>query len=433
GSGSDGVGYGDIALDGSNVVHFSGQTASDDLPLVNAFDDSLTGARDAYVVKIDTTVAGAGGLLYGSYVGGTDGDGYDNNGGLAVDGSGNIYVTGSTCASDSPTTAGAFQTTWGGQSNRSDGFLVKLDPTVAGSGGLLYGTYLRGSTSSDWVGAMAVDASGVVFVTGYTASTDFPTTAGAYATSLSGTAWDAFFLKLDPAGGGASDLLYGTYVGGTGQESVNGLAVDSDGKAYVSGKTYSTTDFPLVEPTQASFGGGSCDVFIFTLNPAGAGSEDLEFSTYLGGDGVDIGFGIAVDTEGYVYATGYTLAADFPTTAGAYDESYNAGSDAFVVKYDVSSNTAPVIDARETVDSDANGQIDAIKVTTDQNLDDDFTGLTITVTGYTVTGYSSDIANDAIFYVNLTEGGSPDTEATPDVAVTANTTLSEDGGSNNIA
>ena len=93
----------------------------------------------------------------------------------------------------------------------------------------------------------------------------------------------------------------------------------------------------------------------------------------------------------------------------------------------------PDITARETVDSDGDGQIDQIKITTDAVLDDDFSGLTMTVAGYTVTGYSTDIANDNIFYVDLTESGSPDTDATPTVTVTANTTLSEDGGSNNIA
>jgi len=93
----------------------------------------------------------------------------------------------------------------------------------------------------------------------------------------------------------------------------------------------------------------------------------------------------------------------------------------------------PVITARETVDSDADGQIDQIKITTDQNLDDDFSGLTMTVDGYNVIDYSSDIDNDNIFYVNLTESGGADTDATPDVTVTANTTLSEDGGANNIA
>jgi hypothetical protein len=92
------------------------------------------------------------------------------------------------------------------------------------------------------------------------------------------------------------------------------------------------------------------------------------------------------------------------------------------------------ITARETVDSDANGQIDRIRITTDQNLNDNFTGLTMTVSGgYVVSGYSSDIANDTIFYVDLTESGSADTDATPTVAVTANTSLSEFGGSNNIA
>jgi len=95
--------------------------------------------------------------------------------------------------------------------------------------------------------------------------------------------------------------------------------------------------------------------------------------------------------------------------------------------------TPPSITARETVDSDGNGKIDQIKITADQNLDDDFSGLTMTVAGYTVTGYSSGTANDAVFYVDLTEGGSADTDATPTVTVTANTTLSENGTSYDIA
>jgi len=99
----------------------------------------------------------------------------------------------------------------------------------------------------------------------------------------------------------------------------------------------------------------------------------------------------------------------------------------------VSVTPVPAITARETVDSDGDGMIDQIKITTDENLDDDFSGLTMTVDGYDVIDYSSDIANDNIFYVNLTESGSADTDATPNVTVTANTTLSEDGGSNNIA
>jgi len=118
----------------------------------------------------------------------------------------------------------------------------------------------------------------------------------------------------------------------------------------------------------------------------------------------------------------------FLTTSGIWDYFYIDD-----VQIEYTTNAGPAITARETVDSDGNGQIDQIKITASEALDDDFSGLTITVDGYAVTGYSSDIANDNIFYVNLTESGSADTDATPTVTVTANTTLSEFGGSNNIA
>ena len=126
-----------IALDGAGAVYLTGTTTSNDLPTVNAYDENLTGTQDVFVAKFDPGIAGAGCLLYATYVGGTDGSGNDQAGGITVDGDGKIYVAGSTTASDSPTTLGAYQTARDGLVTTSDGFLVKLDPYVAGPDALL--------------------------------------------------------------------------------------------------------------------------------------------------------------------------------------------------------------------------------------------------------------------------------------------------------
>ena len=285
---------------------------------------------------------------------------------------------------------------------------------------MLYGTYLKGTDASDNARGLAVDASGVAFVTGLTHSSDFPTTAGAYDTSLNGVdTSDAFLVKLNPAGGGSSDLLYGTYLGGTESESGDDLALDSDGKAYVVGRTYSSADFPLVDPTQASFGGGSCDASIFTLNPAGAGSADLEFSTYAGGDGVDIGFGIALDTADNIHITGYTLAADFPATTGAYGESYNGSWEAFVAKYCASSNTAPVIDDQSLPNVDENASNGTV-VGTVSATEPDEDPLTYTITaGNTGNAFA---INGTTGQVTVNNVAALDFETNPTFALTVEVT-----------
>jgi Beta-propeller repeat len=183
--------------------------------------------------------------------------------------------------------------------------------------GLAYSTYLGGSSIDTGVG-IAVDSAAAAYVTGETASTDFPTTAGASDTSYNGGE-DAFVTKLNPAG---SSLAYSTYLGGSSDEFVRGIAVDSAGAAYVTGETAST-DFPTTAGAfDTSFNG--FDAFVTKLNPAGS---SLTYSTYLGGSSV----GIAVDSARAAYVTGFT-GPGFPTTAGAFDTTYNGSGDAFVTK-----------------------------------------------------------------------------------------------------
>jgi hypothetical protein len=255
-------------------------------------------------------------LSYSTFLGGSDVDGTTD---IAVDSAGAAYVSGLTGSTDFPTTAGAFDTTANGD---SDAFVTKLDPTGSG---LAYSTYL-GGTSAEAGQGIAVDATGAAYVAGATTSRDFPTTAGAFDTSYNGGGFDAFVAKLNPAG---TDLTYSTYLGGSSIEVGVGIAVDSAGGAYVTGSTTST-DFPTTEGAFDTSFSGREDAFVSKLNPAGS---DLAYSTFLGGSSFDGGVGIAVDSAGAAYVTGGSHSADFPTTAGAIDTSFNGvAQDVFVTK-----------------------------------------------------------------------------------------------------
>ena len=252
-------------------------------------------------------------LSYSTYLGGTS---LTACSGIAVDSAGDAYVTGTTYSTDFPTTAGAFQTSLGGGGN-GDAFVTKLNPTGTA---LVYSTYLSG-TNYDGCNGIAVDTAGNAYVTGDTTSTDFPTTTGAFQTTYRGGG-DAFVTKLNSTG---TALVYSTFLGGTNGDGGLGIAVDTAGNAYVTGDTTST-DFPTTTGAfQTTYRGGG-DAFVTKLNPTGTA---LVYSTYLGGTGDDVGFGIAVDTAGNAYVTGDTRSTDFPTTTGLSDD-LRAATDAFV-------------------------------------------------------------------------------------------------------
>jgi hypothetical protein len=186
---------------------------------------------------------------------------------------------------------------------------------------ITYSTYLGGS--GDETGyAIAIDASGSAYVTGYTGSTTFPTTAGAYDATLGGNS-DAFVTKLNSSG---SALSYSTYLGGSSDDKGYAIAVDGNGVAYITGVTYSSS-FPTTPSTYDAALGGATDAFVTKLS---RGGNALGYSTYLGGSGGDEGYGIALGDNGTAYVTGYTSSTAFPTTAGAYDGTLGGSSDAFV-------------------------------------------------------------------------------------------------------
>jgi uncharacterized repeat protein (TIGR03803 family) len=299
GSGDD-RGYG-IAVDGGGNVYVTGYAGGTNFPTLNQYQtDPGDGNYDAFVTKLDTTKIGPLSLVYSTYLGGS---GVDYGYGIAVDGSGNAYVTGGTGSTNFPT-LNQYQTDPGDA--KWDAFVTKIDTTQSGNNSLAYSTYL-GGISDDYGYGIAVDGSGNAYVTGETWSTDLPTL-NQYQTDQGSV--DVFVTKIDTTQSGNASLVYSTYLGGTSSDYGRGIAVDGSGNAYVTGETFST-NFPTLnqyQTDQADF-----DVFVTKLDTTKSGNNSLVYSTYLGGSGVDYGYGIAVDGSGNAYVTGPTGSTGFPT------------------------------------------------------------------------------------------------------------------------
>jgi beta-propeller repeat-containing protein len=300
-----------IDIDADGNAYVTGNTTSTNFPTTaGAFQPVFGGGgQDAFVTKLNSTGSA---LVYSTYLGGLDVDG---SLGIAVGRFGNAYVTGSTESTNFPTTAGAVQTTFGGI---QDAFVTKLNETGSA---LLYSTFLGGSGADSGLSIAA--RFGSAYVTGSTTSSNFPTTAGA-AQSTFGGLQDAFVTKLNETG---SAFVYSTYLGGTGGDAGQGIAVGRMGNAYLTGIT-SSSNFPTTAGAFQTTRGGLSDAFVTKLNETGSA---LLYSTFLGGSSADSGQGIAA-RFGQVYVTGSTLSSNFPVTAGAIQGTIGGGQDAFVTK-----------------------------------------------------------------------------------------------------
>jgi len=310
-----------IAVDASGNAYVSGTTASADFPLMNPIQGAIANFIDTFVTKINP--AGSA-LVYSTYLGGAENDW---SGVIAVDASGNAYVTGWTFSPDFPL-MNPIQGVKAGGAFTGDTFVTKINPFGTA---LVYSTYLGGALSDVGVD-IAVDSAGAAYVTGHTYSTDFPLInpiQGTYGGDGGGFfGGDAFVTKINSAG---TAFVYSTYLGGSGGDQGNGIAVDATGNAYVIGQTEST-NFPLFNPMQGTFGGGAFggDAFVSKIPPVGS---VLAYSTYLGGASDDLGYGITVDTSGFAYVTGMTSSLDFPLVAPIQGTFGGGGSgDVFVTK-----------------------------------------------------------------------------------------------------
>jgi len=303
GSGED-LGFG-IAVDLAGNAYVTGQTASTNFPTMNPLQPTLSGSSDGFVTKLNPSGSA---LVYSTYLGGS---GDDFGAAIAVDSAGDAYLAGTTDSTNFPTTPAAWQTMPGARSSCGfppntfpcrDAFVSKLN---AGGSALLYSTYLGGDLD-DVAIWLALDSSGQAYATGFTNSSNFPVSPNAFQASSAG-GYDAFVVKLNAGGTGP---VYSTYLGGATDDRGFAIAADSAGSAYVTGRTDSG-NFPTRNPFQGALAQGSppLDAFVTKLDSVGS----LVYSTYLGGNAPDIGFGIAVDAAGNAYVTGRTDSTDFPT------------------------------------------------------------------------------------------------------------------------
>ncbi len=351
GSRSD-IGIG-IAVDPNQQAYVVGETESMDFPTTNSGFQSTATSRltRAFLTKLSSTGSQ---LLYSTFLGGTPGsrgtgsDPFNDTfaTAVAVDTVGHAYLSGYTRSNSLPTTQGVVQPSAGGNSGPggvhchtggnplaacSDGFVAKFDTTISGSGSLLYATYLGGSYYDAATG-IAIDSDGNAYVVGATLSDDFPIVAafqpsrklgrcGPAASSGGGgghVCASAFVAKLNP---GASAMVYSSYLGGTGDTAAIGVAVDSSKNAYLTGTT-NAADFPAtLGVVQHSLATATCslagksitcpDAFVAKVNSNGL----LSYATFLGGNSLDLGFGIAVDSAGNAYVAGITNSTNFPTAS----------------------------------------------------------------------------------------------------------------------
>jgi len=317
GSGNDsGVG---IAADSTGNAYVTGVTFSTDFPTGHPLQTPPSSAT-VFVTKINSSGSA---LVYSTFLGGS---GDDFSTGIAVDNAGNAYVTGYTNSANFPS-SNPLQASIGGSAG-NDAFVTKLDPSGSS---LIYSTFL-GGTGDDFGGGIAVDSSGYAYVTGYTYSINFPTKNPLQTAPLPLLRQKAFVAKITPAG---SALVYSTYLGGDGLDEGHSIAVDSGGNAYVTGLT-SSTNFPMSNPLQATYAGGSStNGFVTKINMAGSA---LVYSTYLGGNNQDGGYGIAVDSAGNAYVTGFVHSTNFPTSNPLQPTqgSHGVYPNAFVAKFNAS-------------------------------------------------------------------------------------------------
>ncbi len=303
-----------LALDGSGKVYVTGNTLSSNFPTTGgAYTTTHRGFSDVFVARLNSTLTT---LEASTFLGGS---GNEYAYALAIDGSGNVYVAGHTNSSNFPTTGGAYATTRGGA---YDVFVARLNSTLTT---LEASTFLGGS-NDDKCRALAFDGSGNVYITGWTwdEDTDFPTTDGAYTTTHSGD-YDVFVARLNST---LTTLEASTFLGGSGEDAGNALALDGSGKVYVLGRTLSS-NFPTTGGAYTTTHSGQQDVFVARLNST---LTTLEASTFLGGSNTEWPVALALDGSDNVYVAGHTESSNFPTTGGAYATTHSGSYDVYVAR-----------------------------------------------------------------------------------------------------
>ena len=313
-----------MTVDSDGVFYLAGYTDDFFFPVTpNAYLTSNGGVRREFVAVIDTKLPGMDGLTYCTFFGGTSND---QPTGIATSG-GKIYLTGFTTSKDYPVTANAYQSTLPGGS--FDGYVAEIDPSQSGTASLVASTYL-GASGLDIPRSIAVAADGQVWVTGYTRSSDFPTTPNSFRPFYSGGG-DAFLSRLDL---NAMALTYSTFLGGSGQDQATKVLVEPSGHVAVTGFTLSN-NFPVTPGALQGKQGGNGDAFLTIIDPGAADfTTSLVYSTYFGGSDGDVAYDLRLDAAGRYYLCGYTLSLDLPIQNAISPASDLGSVDAFVAVID---------------------------------------------------------------------------------------------------
>ncbi|MGF1666467.1 MAG: tandem-95 repeat protein, partial [Acidimicrobiia bacterium] len=311
--GGSGADLGDaVGVDSSGNVIVAGRSQSTDYPTTaGAYDTTKNPFEDIVVSKLS---ADGSALLWSTYVGGSSGDAPLD---LVVDGSDRIVVVGYTSSSDFPTVSAYDATANGGV----DGFVFRLSSTGSA---LDFSTYVGGAVS-DYFTSVAMGPSGSIVIGGYTNSSGFPTTAGAYDTSHGGND-DGVVLRLSSAG---TSLVYSTFLGGTTRDRILGIAVGSTGTVHAIGDSQGSLSLPAggYDTTH----NGNTDAFYAELSSDGS---SLLYASYLGAGSDDYGYDVALGSDTDIFLVGATNSSGFPTTSGAYDTSFGGTTDGWVARLD---------------------------------------------------------------------------------------------------
>jgi hypothetical protein len=335
-----------VGHDAQGFIYIGGTTFSSDFPIGGiGFSQAAFGEEDCFLVKINPTPANGGeAIVYSSYYGGSSEDILTA---MKVSSKGIMYFTGNTDSFDFPLSTGAFSNSL---PTSTHAFVAVLDSNQDTANSQLYSTYFGGTTntagteSTDSGQGIFVSSNGLVYVTGYTTSADFPLNGAIQATI--GGSYDAFVAEFDPTQGGPSSVLFSSFVGGAAQDIGNDIAVDANGLIYMTGYTFSS-DFPYTSSTAFEGYQGRGDSFLTILN---AQTGNILYSTFFGGnDGFDNAFKLLVDPSAqpqWIAIAGYTLSTTLPVSQNAYQSvmpaltnldssGYQAASNGFLAVFSI--------------------------------------------------------------------------------------------------
>lgn len=320
-----------IAVDNAGNAYITGYTASTNFPLGGgSYQASNAGLRDLFIAQLNNLSFGSDSLWYSTYIGGT---GNDVGAAIAVAPNGTVVIAGYTSSEDFPMLGNGVQT-----SNRGgfEAIVMQVDTTLA-TESVRYTSYFGGA-STDVANGVVVTPGNQVYLSGYTMSADFPTAGNAPQLEYGGGG-DAFLVRFDLNKPGLDALDFGTYLGGTDTDLSYGLRRDSTGRLYLVGYTMST-DFPVTESAFQRDKNGEADLFLTRFDVASNGSVGINYSTFLGGNATDIGYGLAVDNAGRVAISGYTYSTNFPLAGNSHQPALGGGYDAFVSVLNVNQSGA---------------------------------------------------------------------------------------------